>query len=69
MTSSGSDHSSFAKKGIPSVFFFSGYHIDLHKETDDPENIDYEKMQVITQLAYEVAKQLANEGIIELDKK
>jgi len=69
MTSSGSDHLSFAKKGIPSVFFFSGYHIDLHTATDDPEKIDYEKMQAITQLAYEVAKQLADEGIIELDKK
>jgi hypothetical protein len=69
MISAGSDHSSFAKKGIPSVFFFSGNHADLHKATDDPEKIDYEKMQVITQLVYEVAKKLADEGIIELNNK
>lgn len=60
LISAGSDHARFARKGIPSVFFFSGAHKDLHEKTDDPEKIDYEKMQVISQLAYEVANQLAN---------
>lgn len=55
----GSDHSRFANKGIPAVFFFSGEHPDLHEPTDDPEKIDYEKMQAISQLAYEVVKHLA----------
>jgi len=57
---SGSDHSSFAGKGIPSVFFYSGQQKDLHSTEDDPERIDYEKMQVLSQLAYEVVWRLAN---------
>ena len=57
---SGSDHSSFASRGIPSVSFFSGSQKDLHSTEDDPERIDYEKMQIISQLAYEVVLRLAN---------
>jgi len=60
---SGSDHASFALKGIPSVFFYSGQQKDLHTKDDDPEKIDYEKMQVLSQLVYEVVRQLANNGI------
>lgn len=60
---SGSDHASFAPKGIPSVFFYSGQQKDLHTKDDDPENIDYEKMQVLSQLIYEVVRQVANNGI------
>lgn len=60
LTHSGSDHITFAGRGIPSVFFFSGYHKDLHTTEDDPERIDCEKMQVLSQLAYEVVLRLAN---------
>jgi Zn-dependent M28 family amino/carboxypeptidase len=56
----GSDHMSFHKIGIPVAFFFSGRHQDLHMPTDDAEKIDYEKMQKLTQLAYEVTVELGN---------
>ncbi|MBK8749126.1 MAG: M28 family peptidase [Saprospiraceae bacterium] len=29
-----SDHYNFAELGIPSVFFFGGFHKDYHKSTD-----------------------------------
>jgi len=56
----GSDHLSFLDKGIPAVFFFSGHHQDLHRPTDDPEKIEYDKMQKISQLVYELTMELAN---------
>jgi Zn-dependent M28 family amino/carboxypeptidase len=57
----GSDHMSFHKEGIPVAFFFSGRHEDLHLPTDDPENIDFEKMQKLTQLVYEVTVEIGNQ--------
>jgi acetylornithine deacetylase/succinyl-diaminopimelate desuccinylase-like protein len=56
----GSDHLSFHERGIPAVFFFSGHHEDLHRPSDDPEKIDYEKMQKICQLIYELVMEFGN---------
>lgn len=36
-----SDHTSFYRKDIPVLFFFTGLHTDYHKPTDDHEKIDY----------------------------
>ena len=36
-----SDHSSFYRKGIPVLFFFTGTHSDYHKPTDDYDKINY----------------------------
>ena len=55
-----SDHSSFNDKGIPNVHFFSGVHKDLHLPTDDAEKIDYEKMQKIINLVYDLTYKCAN---------
>ncbi len=38
--SSSSDHTSFAAKRIPALFFFSGLHADYHKPTDTADKID-----------------------------
>lgn len=56
----GSDHLSFHERGIPAVFFFSGHHEDLHRPSDDPEKIDYEKMQKVSQLIYELVMEFGN---------
>ena len=37
---SSSDHTSFAAKRIPVLFFFSGLHSDYHKPGDTPDKID-----------------------------
>lgn len=36
-----SDHTSFYRKDIPVLFFFTGLHTDYHKPTDDFEKINY----------------------------
>ena len=54
----GSDHMSFLRKDIPAIFFFSGLHSDLHRPGDDADKIEYEKMQKICQLVYELTMEL-----------
>ncbi|HUR31866.1 MAG TPA: M28 family peptidase [Saprospiraceae bacterium] len=55
-----SDHYNFAKKGIPSIFYFSGVHEDYHRPTDTPDKLMYEKAETIAQLAFHTAWELAN---------
>jgi len=57
---SGSDHYAFHQKGIPTAFWFSGLHDDLHTPGDDAEKVDFEKVQRLSQLVYEVAAELGN---------
>jgi aminopeptidase YwaD len=37
-----SDHTSFYRKDIPVLFFFTGQHRDYHRPSDDAERINYE---------------------------
>jgi aminopeptidase YwaD len=39
-----SDHTSFYRKNIPVLFFFTGLHTDYHKPSDDAEHINYDGM-------------------------
>lgn len=43
-----SDHTSFYRKDIPVLFFFTGIHSDYHKPSDDAEKINYTgELQVV----------------------
>lgn len=43
-----SDHTSFYRKDIPVLFFFTGLHGDYHKPTDDADKINYNgELQVV----------------------
>lgn len=65
-----SDHYNFAKNGIPVIFYFNGVHADYHKETDEVEKIDFNKMEKITRLIFYTAWELANrEKRIVVDSK
>ncbi|KDN54399.1 M28 family metallopeptidase [Flavobacterium seoulense] len=65
-----SDHYNFAKNGIPSVFIFNGVHADYHRKTDTPDKIEYDALEKRTQLAFNIAWELANrENRITVDKK
>jgi len=55
-----SDHYNFAKNGIPVIFYFNGTHADYHKETDTADKINYDLLEVRTQLIYYTAFELAN---------
>ncbi|HOZ40914.1 MAG TPA: M28 family peptidase [Flavobacteriales bacterium] len=56
-----SDHYNFARKGIPSIFYFSGVHEDYHKPTDDVEKIEFDRLRQRTLLVFHTAWQLANQ--------
>ncbi|MFN4285705.1 MAG: M20/M25/M40 family metallo-hydrolase [Lacibacter sp.] len=43
-----SDHTSFYRKDIPVLFFFTGLHTDYHKPSDDADKINYHgQLQVV----------------------
>ena len=47
-----SDHFNYARKGIPIIFFFDGVHEDYHRPGDEPQKIDYEKMEKVVRTIY-----------------
>jgi hypothetical protein len=55
-----SDHFSYADKGIPVIFFFTGLHPDYHQVTDSVEKIHFEKMSRVARLVYEMGRTVAN---------
>jgi len=55
-----SDHFSYAAKGIPIIFFFTGLHPDYHQVTDSVEKIHFDKLAHITNLVYQLGLRLAN---------
>jgi len=55
-----SDHYNFAKKGVPSIFYFSGVHEDYHQPTDDVEKILFDLFHQRTLLVFHTAWLLAN---------
>lgn len=44
-----SDHTSFYRKDIPVLFYFTGLHTDYHKPTDDADKINYNGEVMIIQ--------------------
>ena len=55
-----SDHYSYALKGIPIIFYFTGLHKDYHFVTDEVSKIEFPKMARVTQLVYATGQRVAN---------
>ncbi len=55
-----SDHYNYARKGIPIIFFFDGVHEDYHRPGDEPQKIDYEKMEKVARTVYMTLWEVAN---------
>ena len=55
-----SDHYNFAKNNIPVIFYFNGTHADYHKPTDTVEKIEFDLLQLRTQLVFYTAWELAS---------
>ena len=55
-----SDHFSFAREGIPAVFFFNGVHEDYHRPSDEAAKIDFAKAARVARLVYESVLAVAN---------
>jgi hypothetical protein len=58
---SASDHTSFAAKSIPVLFFFSGLHGDYHKPSDTWEKVNGKDSAEVVDLVYEIARELATQ--------
>lgn len=64
-----SDHYNFARKGVPSIFYFSGVHEDYHQPGDDVEKIRFDLLEQRTKLVFHTAWILANrDGRVVVDK-
>jgi hypothetical protein len=55
-----SDHYNYARKGIPIIFFFDGVHEDYHRAGDEPQKIDYDKMEKVARTIYLTLWEVAN---------
>jgi Zn-dependent M28 family amino/carboxypeptidase len=63
-----SDHYSYALKGIPIAFFFTGTHADYHRVSDHVDKILFPKLVAIAQLVYQAGFNVANsERTLERD--
>jgi hypothetical protein len=54
-----SDHWPFLNRGVPGVWFHTGLHPDYHTPNDDPDRINYPKMEKIARMIYQAAWDLA----------
>ena len=54
-----SDHESFYRKKIPVFHMFTGLHSDYHRPVDDFDKVNYEGMEKVTQMTYEIVRHLA----------
>ncbi len=55
-----SDHWSYARYGIPIIFFSTGGHADYHQVTDEPQYIDYHRLARVSSFIASLAGQVAN---------
>jgi len=63
-----SDHTSFYRKDIPVLFFFTGLHEDYHKPSDDADKINYEGELQVVRLVFEVVEGLNKKGKLAFTK-
>lgn len=63
-----SDHTSFYRKDIPVLFFFTGLHTDYHKPTDDGDKINYTGELHIIRFIEDLVKASSKEGKLAFQK-
>ncbi len=63
-----SDHTSFYRKDIPVLFFFTGLHSDYHKPTDDAPRINYVGEWMIIKYIYGVVNNASAAGKLAFTK-
>ena len=63
-----SDYTSFYRKDIPVLFFFTGVHSDYHKPTDDFDKINYTGEWMVVKLIYSLLTDLNDKGKLAFTK-
>lgn len=57
-----SDHTSFYRKDIPVLFYFTGLHTDYHKPSDDADKINYVGEKIIIEHIVNLVESLNGKG-------
>ena len=63
-----SDHTSFYRKDIPVLFFFTGAHSDYHKPSDDADKINYNGELLLIKYIYDVIEKTNDKGKLAFTK-
>lgn len=63
-----SDHTSFYRKDLPVLFFFTGAHSDYHKPSDDADKINYTGELVLIKYIYNVVEKTNSKGKLAFTK-
>jgi hypothetical protein len=63
-----SDHTSFYRKDIPVLFFFTGAHSDYHKPSDDADKINYNGELMLLKYIYNVIERTNDKGKLAFTK-
>ncbi|MEI7735617.1 MAG: M28 family peptidase [Ferruginibacter sp.] len=63
-----SDHTSFYRKDIPVLFFFTGVHGDYHKPSDDADKINYKGELQIVKFVYNIVDATNKKGKLTFAK-
>lgn len=63
-----SDHTSFYRKDIPVLFFFTGAHSDYHKPGDDADKINYTGELMLIKYIYGVIEKTNDKGKLAFTK-
>jgi hypothetical protein len=63
-----SDHTSFYRKDIPVLFFFTGLHSDYHKPSDDADKINYIGELQVLKFIYDVIEATDKKGKLAFTK-
>lgn len=63
-----SDHTSFYRKDIPVLFFFTGSHSDYHKPSDDADKINYNGELLLLKYIYALIEKTNDKGKLVFTK-
>jgi len=63
-----SDHTSFYRKDIPVLFFFTGAHSDYHKPSDDADKVNYTGEMMLIKYIYSVVDATDKKGKLAFTK-
>jgi aminopeptidase YwaD len=63
-----SDHTSFYRKDIPVLFFFTGTHADYHKPSDDEDKINYRGEIEVIRMIHNAIKESDKAGKLSFTK-
>jgi hypothetical protein len=63
-----SDHTSFYRKDIPVLFYFTGLHSDYHKPSDDADKINYNGEKIVIEHILNLIESLNDKGKLAFTK-